>query len=412
MTLLRITGIDPTGSSLDRTMRCPPSAALPQVFDANESPARDRGTAIHKFLERVAAVGREEALAEVDAQWKEICSDIEIAKLADQLKLSTEIAVGYNWRNDTSRLLQPLEPRLYDVDTSCEVALTLDLVGVGDGEVYIGDYKGPYGWLPEPEQSMQLGVGALAVARIFNASRAVVEYIRIRSDGTPRKFWANLDTFGLENAAERIYTTMLAVDRLRGPIAAGTVPNVTEGPYCRYCPARQHCPAKTALIRNVLSDPKPIPYSQPLTPEEALTAYRKLKLVKEAISYVDAALYAYAKVEPIPLGPDADGSLRFFGELRRPGNEELDGPITHRVLTELYGGEAANTAVTMEVTKRAIGDVARKSLKDGEKITHVIDSIVDRVRDAGGSKRPETVSTIEFTVAPDGAAKVRKRKSA
>src|SRR5262249_27277760 len=158
--------------------------------------------------------------------------------------------------------------------------------------------------------------------------------------------------------------------------------------WCRYCPARQHCPSKTALIRRVLSDPQPIPYLQPLTPESALRAYQLLAPAKAAIAAAEAALYAYAKVTPIPLGEDEDGSLRYFGELKRPGKEVLDGAITHRVLTELYGGEAANKTVTMEVTKRAITDVVRDRMAQGAKITHEAERVFARIRELGGSARP------------------------
>jgi hypothetical protein len=415
----RITGIDPTGSAFDRTARCAPSAALPQVFDANESSARDRGTAIHKYLERVAEhrkAGTEDpraaALGEVDDEWRQTCNDVDLVELTSHLTLSTEVAVAYNWREDTARILFPVEPRIYEIDPDCEIAMTLDLVGAGDRVVYVGDYKGPYAWLPEPEQSLQLGVGALAVARIFKGRSAVVEYIRIRSDGTTRKFRGELDVFALEALAERVHRMMTDVHELRGAIAAGVTPNVTEGPYCRYCPARQHCPAKTALIRSVLADPAPISLREPITPANAAGVYAIVRKAKDAIAMVDAALYAYAKTERIPLGVDADGSLRFFGELRRPGNEVLDGATVHRVLAERYGGEAANAAVTMETTKKAIGDVARKHLGPDEKITKVVEAIVDQVRELGGATRKETCTTVEFTEAPDGQAKVRKRKSA
>lgn len=406
MTAVRI-----TGSTFDRVGRCPASAALPQVIDDHDNEARDRGTALHKFLERVAAVGREVALAEVDELWRDLCADIELAKLEKQLTLSTEVAVAYNWRDDTARLLQPVEPRVYEIDDTCEVAATLDLLGAGDRVVYVGDYKGPYAWLPAPEDSYQLGAGAVAAARIFGARAAQVEYIRLRHDGQPRRFYARLDTFGLEAAADRLSTMMGKVTALRSAVAAGEVPDVTEGEWCKYCPARQHCPAKTALIRAVVSDPQPIPYSLPLSPEGARRAYELLKPVKAAIAQIEGALYAYAKLTPIPLGLDADGSERYFGELRRPGNEVLDGAVVHAVLAELYDGETANAAVTMEATKAAITNAVRKAMPPGEKITHHTTKVIETVRERGGATRPITTSTIEYTVDEEGGAKMRKRRA-
>lgn len=420
----RITGLDPTGSTLDRISHCTASAALPQVFDGNEREDRDRGTSMHSFLHRVAelkkagdADPRATALAEVDDQHRANCADLELAKLAPQLDMSTEVALAYNFLRDTARVLTPVAPRMYEVDTDEEVALTIDVGGVAvdpnskRASVYVGDYKGPYGWLPEPQTSLQLGTGALALARLHKARSAEVEYIRLRSDGTPKKFSATLDVFGLENAADRVADTMSSVKETRDAVARGAVPNVTEGPWCRYCPARQHCPAKTALIRSVLHDPPAISMREAITSENAASVYAMVRKAKDAIAAAEGALYAYAKVEPIMLGTDDDGALRFFGELRRPGNEVLDGAITHRVLAAKFGGEAANHAVTMEVTKKAITDVARAQLKPGEKITKVVDSIVDEVRKLGGAKRPETCTTTEYTLDAEGETKARKRKA-
>jgi len=401
----------PTGSQMDRIVRCPASAALPQVYDANEAPDRDRGTAMHSFLDRVAEVGREAALAEADEQHREFLASIALAQLGDRLSLSREVALAYDWRDDTARRLRPLEHRAYEVDPAREIPLTIDLAGVGEAEVYAGDYKSGHGWLPAPEQSMQLGLGALALARLHEATQAEVEYVRVRDDGTPRFFRARLDVFGLEAAAERVRGAMEGVEGVRGQLAAGAVPSVTEGPWCRYCPARSACPAKTALIRQVIADPQPVPYSQPLTPDGARRAYDLWRRARDAMAQVEAALYAYAKHDAIDLDPEPDGTRRVFGELRRPGNEVLAGDVVHRVLTELYGGEVANAAVTMEASKRAITDAIRPALPAGDKITHHTERVFELVRARGGASRPETCTTTEYTIAPDGAARARKRRA-
>lgn len=413
-----MTKILATGSQLDRVARCEASAALPQIVDANDEDREDRtrGSAMHKFLERVPEVGRETSIAEADEKHRAFLESIELAKLADRLSLSREVAIAYNFVADTARVLTPVAPRAYEIDSTCEIAMTLDLVGVGDDAVYVGDYKSGHAWLPAPEASYQLGAGALAVARLYRKSKAIIEYIRIRDDGSPRRFSAMLDVFGLDGVAMRLGELLADIPARRAAIAGGEVPDVVEGRWCRYCPARQHCPAKTALIRHVLSDPQPVPYLLPLTPESAQRAYKLLRPAKDALAQIEAALYAYAKTTPIPLGQEEDGSLRFFGELRRPGSEVLDGAITHRVLTERYGGEAANEAVTMETTKKAIADVARKNLKVGEdgkpeKITKVTEAIYKRIGELGGSKHPETCTTIEYTVSPEGETKARKRKA-
>jgi hypothetical protein len=396
---------------MDRITRCPASAALPQIHDANPQPDRDKGKSMHGFLEAVIKHGREQALVQVDETHRAFCESIELAKMADRLTLSSEVALAYNWVDDTARRLFPLEHRAYEVDPACEIPLTVDLAGVGDSEVFVGDFKSGHGWLPEPHQSMQLGLGALALARLHEAHRAHVEYIRVRDDGSVRKFGAVLDVFALEGAADRVRGAMEDVAQLRVSVSAGATPNVTEGPWCRHCPAAQHCPAKTALIRHVMTDPQPIPYLLPLTAESALRAYQMLHAAKGAIAQIEGAIYAYAKTTPIPLGVEPDGTERWFGELSREGNDVLDGAVVHQVVTELYGGEAANKAVTMEATKAALSDVVRAHMPKDAKVTVEVKKALELVKARGGITNPITTSTREYTVAPDGATKVRKRKA-
>lgn len=405
----------PTGSQMDRILRCPASAALPQVRDANDEKHRDRGTAAHAFLARVGEVGREAALAEVDEQWRPFCDSIELAQLEDRVTLTTELALAYDWRRDTARILEVLDARAYEVDPDSEIPLTIDLAGVADGTVYAGDYKGPHAWLPEPEQSMQLGLAALALARLHDAWSARVEYIRLRDDGTTRRFGAALDAFALEGAADRVRTAMGNVAELRARHDAGETLSVVEGPWCRYCSARPHCPAKTAMIRAVISDTaRSIPYDLPITPANAGAAYSMWTRAREVIKTLESALYAYARDVAIPLGEDPDGSLRFFGSLAREGNEELDGGIAYGVLAEMYGTDEAAKAVEMSITKKSIGDIVNRNLdrlNPGERKTHRIMAIVTEIGKRGGSKRKSLDRPTEFTVAPDGEAKARKRKA-
>jgi hypothetical protein len=204
---------------------------------------------------------------------------------------------------------------------------------------------------------------------------------------------------------------MQAVDLVRQVVDAGQVPNVTEGPWCRYCNARASCPAKTAIIRQLVLDTQPIPFSQALTPESAARAYAMYFPMKAALKQVEGALYAYAKLDPIFVRTEEDGSQRWFGELPRPGNEEVDGPIAHAVLTELYSGETANSAVEYTATKIAIGAAVRAALPDGDKLAPALRTVYSEIDKRGGLHRPRTCTTTEYSISPDGAAKARKRKA-
>ncbi len=393
---------------------CPPSVALPQIFDGNESEAKDKGSAVHKFLERVAAVGYAPALAEVDKKYADRCASINVAKLAMHLKLSTEIAVAYNWREDTARILTPVAPRVYEIDPECEIAATMDL-GAYDpkqSRVYVGDYKGPRAWLPKPDQSMQLAIAAVCLARIYGATEAVLEYIRILDDGEPFRFDATLDVFGIEAAAARIRETMETVERVRVELDAGRIPNVTEGPWCRYCPAKMHCPAKTAGMRALLVGEKKISLREPITPDNATQFYTMVRAAKDLLAQAEAAAYAYAKLTPIKVRDEEDGSVRFFGELSRPGNDVLDGSKAHLVIAKRYGAEAANAAVTMDVSKKAIGDAIKAHKAPEVTQKSEMESILSEIEALGGISNPTTTTTTEYVVSPTGEAKAKRRSAA
>lgn len=407
-----IVGIHPTGSKLDTVGRCPAAAALPQVESFPDDDGKDpraKGTGVHAFLEACAEVGRDAALEQVDDLWRALCTEIDTAKLARELSCSTEVALAYNWRDDTARRLHPLERRAYEIDPLCEVAMRLDLVGLSDDAVFIGDYKGPHAWLPRPEDSYQLGTGAVAAARLFGRSRAHLEYIRILDDGRPLKFHAELDVFGLEAAAERVRGAMQAVALVRQVVDSGHVPNVSEGPWCRYCNARASCPAKTAVIRQLVLDTQPIPFTQALTPESAARAYAMYWPMKAALKQVEGALYAYAKLDPIFVRDEEDGSQRWFGELDRPGDEEVSGPIAHAVLTEVYSGEVANAAVEYTATKKAISTAVRAALPASDKLAPALRAVYSAIDKRGGLHKARTCTTTEYSISPSGEAKARKR---
>lgn len=430
---MRVVGIDPTGSTWDRTAACPASAALPQVFDGHAKPDRDKGDARHKFLDRIAQLRREgipldeaavRALEEIDEQHRLSCEAIDVEGLGHRTTLSTEVAVAYNWKEDTARILTPVAPRQYEIDPTCEVAQTLDICGVGDRFVTVGDYKGPYAWLPEPARSLQLGGGALSLARIYRARSARLEFIRLRTDGSFVSWRAELDVFGLEGVRERIQTMMWSVEGLRGSIGEGTVPNVTEGPWCSFCPAKQHCPAKTALVRSVLAgDAKnKLSLREPITPANVGSVYAMIRKVKDGLSHAEKAVRAYeaagapstpTEVSPtaIPIGTDPDGSLRYFGRFERPGREEIDGEIALDVLRTRYG-DAALEAFEVETTKEAIRDCIRANKPADVTLKAAEEEVLGLIRSCGGASKPPTDKPTEFTVSPTGGPLKASRRKA
>src|SRR5262245_12980305 len=249
-----------TGSKIHRVWKCPASAALPQVESDDEpSPARDRGSKIHAFLERVGSVGRDQALAE--------CTDPElypmpVATDTDALptQLACEVAYAWNWKTRTARELGRGIGRNYELvatpPTEDEIPCTLDLVGQEQvtREVrrgYVGDYKTGHSRLPAPDQNGQLLLGALCVQSAHGCDDCVVELIHIHRDGDHHRVRRTVDSWELGAFAAELAAAMELVAHWRAELAAGHDVGAREGSHCDHCAAFNSCPAKTALIRAI-----------------------------------------------------------------------------------------------------------------------------------------------------------------
>ncbi len=214
--------IEITGSKIHRVWQCPASAILPQIDrdDDNHELARERGSAIHAYLERVAQVGDEAALSEIaDEGLRSLLRAIDVSALPTHL--ATEVAFAWNWRTRTARELGRNLGRGYTLvtmpPTEDEIACTLDLVGEqelqgGRRRGYVGDYKSGHSKLPSPERNGQLLLGALCARAIYRLDDCVVELIHIHSDGDHHKVRRIVDEWDLDTFADELARAMALVD--------------------------------------------------------------------------------------------------------------------------------------------------------------------------------------------------------
>lgn len=414
-----------SGSTIDRVARCNASAALPQVIDDNERNFfAGKGSAMHEFLNRVPEVGYEAALLEVDENHREFCESIQLAKLKHAQSMSREFAIAYNWRDDTARLLKRNELGRVEVDRSCEIATIVDFGGVSTDAVATGDYKSGYQWLPPPEESFQLGTGLVALARLYDKRKGIAEYIRVLDDGSTRRKFAEFDGMALDMMAMKIADTMRNANDLRLRVMGGYVPDVREGPWCKYCPAKYGCPAKTSMIRAIVDDPAPIRYVLPMTAESAASAFLQIRKAKEIIKMAEGAVYKFALLAPFLIETEEDGTEHWLGEFTRPAAEEFKGEVAHAEVSKLYGGEIANSVVSMETTKAALTNAVKAEvtkanqaakdagLKPELTIKGETEKLYKAIRDAGGKVEKTTSTTTEYTKNPkDGTLKQYKRKA-
>jgi hypothetical protein len=379
-----------TGSSAERALECPASAALPRVDDLEGSDEAARGTVLHQYLATVGQLGVDGALANIEARWHEACQRIDLTRIPqiDPASYAAEVAFAYHVEAGESRelgrgLTREQAVALYAAELRPgEVPLTVDVVGLAADRVFCGDFKTGRRRVARASVNPQLLLGALAATRAWGVSSASLAVIYIREDDEHFVDQAEVDEFDLAAFAERLRVGAAAVMHARQLVAEGQDVDVYEGKHCTYCPAFKRCPAKVALVHAVTS--APATYREDardmLTPARAAEAVRRVKLARQTLHLVQVELEAYAaEVGGIDMG---DGVT--FGP-RRSVREGVDGLTTHRVLEQLHGRDIADRAVTLESTKAGIKDALRKVAQDtGSKITHLERDALAAIAKAGG----------------------------
>lgn len=376
-----------TASALHRVAVCPASVALPQVR-AVASEHAARGTVIHGFLARTLEVGRDGALEEIeDEGLRTACALIDLDRLpaVEPGAYAPEVAFAYDPTKDTARELgRNVTDRtaVYRDLSDDEIAGTADVVGVTGDAVVICDYKSGRRSVAPASENWQLALLALAAARTYGRDQAYVAVIYVRDEARPWYDAAFLDAFDLEDWAGRIRRAQANALRTWAHVHTGGTPSVVEGDHCHHCPAFTNCPAKTRLMLALAAEPGAIVSTtpQPITNELAATAYRRLKLIKEAVEQVQGQIYAHAAESGgIDLG---DGVWLGPKKVER---EEVDGAVARQVLLERFGQLVADRAASWEVTKASVKKAAQSlALERGSKVAPVERELLDAIREAGG----------------------------
>lgn len=396
--------VQPTGSKWHRIWQCPPSAVLPQIVsderEAKTEPARGRGQAIHRYLERVKLVGKEQALAESPPELIPLLSALDLDKLP--VHLSTEVAYAWNWKTCTARELgRNLEHRDYDrlgVDWSCEIPCTLDVIGVQETDKgvfgFVGDYKTGWTKYPPPDKFGQTLLGGLCVRAMFGCTKVVLELIYIDEDGDHYPVRRVVDDWDLDIAERSFQAAMAALAKAELDQEAGRPHAYHEGSHCTHCDAFKNCQAKTAMVRAIPGELVRMGVRQDksgaleLTPgvitrEVAANMFVAAEKIREVLGKVMTEICGLAWQEPIPL---ADGRVieRYVTKKR-----DLDGRKAAQVLERRYGREEALTAIQIDVTFDSIRKLVTKHKAEGEKLETkkgdgALDKVIAEIDNLGG----------------------------
>lgn len=369
-----------TASALPRLAVCPGSAALPQAETTSE--LADAGTVRHSAVETAVIEGR---LDDIPEAVRDLITPGSLA--------SAEVAIAYNWRTGAARHLGLGARRDYAVAAD-EIPGTIDLLIVNGRRVVVVDYKGheDIGAPDEHEQSM---LYALAASRIYDADEVtlVIAYIG-QGVESARIRRVTVDAIELISFATRVTKIMKAVAEQLEAVRGHRLPDVRESRHCKYCSSVAACPAKTALIRRLVSGEESDELSLllPLDDEAARFAYERLGQARQLLKRIESAIYARAAESPIPLGGG-----RWLGKHTKPGVERLDGDTTYDIVRDMHGQAIADLAVERKATKTGI----RAALKEAgvKPLAKAEAAVIAAVRAAGGATKESTETVGEFVAA-------------
>lgn len=371
-----------TASALPRAFRCPGSLVLPEARTA--SVWADAGTDRHAEQEGAIDAGDLSTMPE----------KVRAMIPADATSIRAEVAVAYDVATGAGRELGVGIGRGY-AGAGCapfEIPGTIDVLVLAPGRALVIDWKGVEE-VDDPDTNEQTTLYALAVARAHGLDEVTVVIAYLV---TGRVRVATLDVFELDALGERLRRLHVDAAALQRRLDAGTLPDVSEGKHCKYCPGAHVCPAKVALVHRMASGVEldQLALLRPLDADLARVAYDRVAAAKAMLKKIEAAIYAYASEHALDLG-----NGRYLGLHRKIGNEKLDGPTVYAVSRDLYGRDFADRAVVLHATKARIKEAAKAAKSIGAIAASAADverKILTEVRARGGASSSDGEAVGEY----------------
>lgn len=342
-----------TGSRLPLASRCIGAVVLPGVHTTSD--AAESGTGRHTYLRRVAAVGRDAALAEIPegADWRETCEAIDVDAIPSG---QWENSFAYHPETDTARVLGT--DRDYSYANTDEITGTADLITTHEGRAWVIDFKGPEA-VDHPGDNLQLTFYALAHARVVGCDAARVSICNIHTDGRLEWHHADLDGWDLETIASKVRMLWTRARVARETYTSGGLtPDLAAGLHCRYCPAMPMCPAQVTLAYELVTkrDDMTAEAVLRLSDEDAGAAWVKVSQYREILDRVEGSLRERALLRGLPLPGGAQ--LVVQESVRRVLDVEKTLPVLRGIV-----GERADTFVERSIASSVVETVSREVAK-------------------------------------------------
>lgn len=336
-----------SGSVLLRAEMCPASTCLPQV-DSMTSYG-EIGNVVHKFLEDVRNHGLPEALKAAPDRYRSLLALIDL----DWLPLNpndflAEVSFAFDTRTGAVRMLGVGLGRRYEIDREFEIACTLDSAGQKEGVGKLADYKTGFADLGETAENRQLRFGALCIARAWNLGSVDIDVIHVPPEGgNPYHRRATLDAFDLDAIADQVVEVFNRAKLAGDAIEAGVEPALTEGDWCKYCPAFTSCRAKQGLVREIAAlavVDADAPFPIELNADTAPLIVERFFAMQKVMSRVERIVEEWASAHPVRLPNGMTYALK---------EREVDviDPIRGvAVLAAMFGPETAQACVEVKTT--------------------------------------------------------------
>lgn len=345
-----------TGSRLPLASRCIGAVVLPVVHTTSD--AAESGTGRHTYLRRVAAVGRDAALAEIPegADWRETCEAIDVDAIPSG---QWETSFAYHPETDTARVLGT--DRDYSYANTDEITGTADLIArTDDGAArpWLIDFKGSEA-VDAPAENLQLSFYALCHARVMGYDDIKVSICNIHNDGRLEWSHARFDGWDLETIASKVRMLWTRAQAARETyVTGGLTPDLAAGMHCRYCPAMPMCPAQVTLAYELVTarDEMTAETILALSDEKAGEAWVKVAQYQQVLARIEAALRERALIKGLPLPGGAQ--LVVQESTRRVLDVEKTLPVLRGIV-----GERADTFVERSIASSVVETVSREVAK-------------------------------------------------
>lgn len=269
----------PTGSAVERAMRCAGSLVLGRAGYTGE--AAVYGTANHKEIEDG------DTSRPVVRQVLEGATDVrhEVSYALDvERRTVREIGVGLG--------------RGYGPLADTEIALTIDIECRRDGVLWVGDWKSRARVAPVA-LNWQIRCAVIAVMTRHEADTAVgfLAYLD-DSELEPETF----DAFHVAAWWDELHAMLERIRRAAAIVDSGQVPEVNAGTWCQYCPALPFCPAHSRLALSMLGELETVDKAiGELTVEQCGRAWELLKRYDTIADRVRETIRERARRETVPL---------------------------------------------------------------------------------------------------------------